>query len=67
MAIYMDRMRGYAEAKKIDFYFSGANSNRLRWIIHFVYIRIVVNTLLSNAFNRCRAERYNGAFHLVAT
>ncbi len=57
MVIYMgylyECMRGYAEAKKIDFTFR-SELQSLAMDYSPDYIRIVVNTLLSNAFNRCK-------------
>ncbi len=46
-------MRGYADTKKIDFIF---HSELQSFAMDYSpdYIRIVVNTLLSNAFNRCK-------------
>jgi len=57
MVIYIgylyECMRGYAEAKKIDFTFR-SELQSLAMDYSPDYIRIVVNTLLSNAFNRCK-------------
>ncbi len=46
-------MRGYADTKKIDFIFH-SELQSLAMDYSPDYIRIVVNTLLSNAFNRCK-------------